>query len=159
MVSNDSTNSETLFEHGKVAQSMLKEPWNWVSVIKVGARNSQVCLVKMRFFAILPYCDTWWDLAATFFWKFSSSFNVEHLQLVCASLCLDGNQHRKMPDLILEVFPKAVFELVCHVMYNGYIISACQDIIKQHFVCLLSLSQLMKSSWKKHKISIQRKQN
>ena len=136
MVSNDTMNPETLFEHGKVAQSMLKEPLNCVLVTKVEARNSQVCLVKMRFFAILPYCGIWRHLATMFFWKYSSSLNVEHLWLVRASLCLDGNQHRKMLDLIFGVSPKAFFELIFKVTSFQHVTTSLNSTFYTFSLCL-----------------------
>ena len=105
-------------------------------VIKVQGRNFQVCLVKMRFFAILPYCNIWQDLATTFFWKFSSSFNVKHLQLVRASLCLDGNQHRKILELIFWVLEKGDLEQIFHIISYQHISTSWNITFSTFSACL-----------------------
>ena len=97
----------------------------------------------MRFFAILPYCNIWQDLATTFFWKFSSSLNVKHLRLVRASLCLDGNQHRKMPDLIFGVSPKAGFELIFNVISLQHVATSWNNIFPNFSAGL----RMLRSCW------------
>ena len=116
---------------------MLKESWNWVLLIKVQARNFQVCLVKMRFFAILPYCNTWQDLATTFFWKFSSSLNVEHLRLVCISLYIEADQHRKILELRFWVSGKVDLDQILHaISYQpSQLVSAAEILLRHLWNC------------------------
>ena len=105
-------------------------------LIKVQARNSQVCLVKMRFFAILPYCGTWRDLATTFFWKFSSSLNVEHLRLVCISLYIDVDQHRKILELRFWVSGKVDLDRIFHAVSYQHIWTSWNNTFSTFSACL-----------------------
>ena len=106
----------------------------------------------MRFFAILPYCNIWQDLATTFFWKFSSSLNVEHLPLVCISLYIDADQHRKILELRFWVSGKVDLEQIFHAISYQLVWTSWNN-------TFLNLSQLLRSCWDIFENIIQNKQN
>ena len=108
----------------------------------------------MRFFAILPYCNIWQDLATTFFWKFSSSLNVEHLPLVCISLYIDADQHRKILELRFWVSGKVDLEQIFHAISYQLVWTSWNNTFLNFSTCLSCwdlAETFLKISFKIHK--------